>query len=138
MIKIFYGERGSGKTQKMVADANEFAEKAIGYVVYLDRDFNRIHDLVREIRLVNCFDYGIKTDVDLLAFIKGLIAGNSDIQRIYIDSIARLTDKCICDLNSMFNQMKELNESFGTEFALTVEGSYDNLPSFVKQYAKEK
>ncbi len=138
MIKLFYGERGSGKTQRMVADANAFAEVAKGNVVYLDRDFNRMHEVVRNIRLVNVKDYGISDDVQLISFIKGLIAGNADIQRIYIDSIAKLTGKSIFALEGMFREMEELSERFETEFALTVEGRKEDLPLLLQKYANEQ
>jgi hypothetical protein len=137
MVSLFYGERGSGKTQRMVSDANEFAKKANGNIIYLDRDFNRIHDVVRDIRLVNVFDYSIYTDTELIAFIKGLIAGNSDIQKIYIDSIAKLTDKDINDLEWMFVEMEKLHNSFGVDFALTVEGTRESLPVYLHKYLNE-
>ncbi len=138
MIKLFCGERGSGKTQRMVADANAFAEVAKGNVVYLDRDFNRIHDVTRNIRLVNVKDYGISDDVQLISFIKGLIAGNADIQRIYIDSIAKLTGKSIFDLKDMFKEMAELSGRFDTEFVLTAEGRKEDLPLPLQEYANEQ
>lgn len=137
MVNLFYGERGSGKTQRMVADANAFAEGAKGNVVYLDRDLNRMHDVVRDIRLVNVKDYGIENDVEFISFIKGLLAGNADIQRIYIDSIVKLTGKGLSELEAMFNEMDRLGEQFQTEFALTVEGRKESLPPFLQKYINE-
>lgn len=137
MVNLFYGERGSGKTQRMVADANAFAEGAKGNVVYLDRDLNRMHDVVRDIRLVNVKDYGIENDVEFISFIKGLLAGNADIQRIYIDSIVKLTGKGLSELEAMFSEMDRLGEQFQTEFALTVEGRKESLPPFLQKYINE-
>lgn len=134
MIKVFYGERGSGKTKRMVNDANSYAHEAKGNVVYLDRDFNRIHDLVREIRLVNVFDYGIKDECSLVSFIKGLIAGNSDIEIIYIDSAAKIISGGINEMEALFAEMEIIEKKYGVGFAVTVEGDGTNKPSFVLKY----
>ena len=142
MIKLFYGERGSGKTQRMVSDANAFAEVAKGNVVYLDRDFNRMHELVRNIRLINVADFGVKdygvnTSEKFICFVNGLIAGDGDIQRIYIDSVEKLTQTRLAELKSMFDEMESICTQFGVEFALTVEGSKEKLPEYLHKYINE-
>ena len=53
MIHVIYGAKGSGKTKQIVADANEYAKTAKGVVVYFDRSNHRMHDLHRNIRLVD-------------------------------------------------------------------------------------
>ena len=105
MIKVFYGERGSGKTKRMVDHANDYALSAKSNVVYLDRDVNRIHDLVHEIRLVNVYDFGIRDGASLISFIKGLLAGNSDIEMVYIDSAAKIISGGYEDMKKLFSEM---------------------------------
>ncbi|MDD4290669.1 MAG: hypothetical protein PHX51_00265 [Clostridia bacterium] len=131
MIKVLGGERGTGKTQKLVTHANGFAEVATGNVVFLDRDFHRIHELAYNIRLVNIHDFGIDTDVTLLAFIKGLIAGNADIQRIYIDSIKALINKNYSEMQMLFEEFDKLSREFSVDFFLTAEVNNQNAPAFI-------
>ena len=52
-INIIYGEKGSGKTKKMVDSANRSVEEAKGVVVYIDKDNSRIHDLEHTIKLID-------------------------------------------------------------------------------------
>ena len=49
-INIIYGEKGSGKTKKMVDSANRSVEEAKGVVVYIDKDNSRLHDLEHTIK----------------------------------------------------------------------------------------
>ena len=79
MINVIYGAKGSGKTKQIVADANAYAENAKGVVVYFDRSNHRMHDLHRNIRLVDASYYGLHSQRDILSFIKGMLATIYDI-----------------------------------------------------------
>ena len=92
MIQVIYGEKGTGKTKQIVDLANRTAQTAKGVVVYLDRSNNRIHDLARNIRLVDASHYGLNSQKDIVSFIKGMLAANFDIEKVFIDGITRLLD----------------------------------------------
>lgn len=134
MIKVFYGERGSGKTKRMVDYANDYALSAKGNVVYLDRDVNRIHDLVHEIRLVNVYDFGIRDGASLISFIKGLLAGDSDIEMVYIDSAAKIISGGYEDMKKLFSEMENICREHGVDFGVTVEGKEEEKPDFILPY----
>ncbi len=82
MIQIIHGAKGSGKTKQIIDSANNSAENAKGLVVYIDKDSGRIHDLDNSIRLVDAVSYGVASGCSLLSFVKGMLAGNFDIEKI--------------------------------------------------------
>jgi archaellum biogenesis ATPase FlaH len=90
MINLIYGEKGTGKTKQMIDGANQSAQTAKGVVVYIDKDDSRIHDLDRSIRLVNTAAYQVSTQEQVVAFVKGMLATNYDIEKIYVDGLAKI------------------------------------------------
>lgn len=134
MIQVIYGAKGSGKTKQLVDDANNFAKQAKGVVVYLDRSNHRIHDLEREIRLVDASHFGLKSQRDIVAFIKGMLAANFDIEKVYIDGLARLLDCNICELGEVYQGLEQLSDEFGISFVITASSAKEDLPDFVAKF----
>lgn len=134
MINVIYGAKGSGKTKQIVADANAYAQTAKGVVVYFDRSNHRMHDLHRSIRLVDASHYGVRTQRDILSFIKGMLATNFDIEMIYIDGLSRLLDCNIADLEELYNGLEAIATEHGVHFTITASGALEDLPAFVKRH----
>ena len=136
MIHVIYGAKGSGKTKQIVADANAYAPTAKGVVVYFDRSNHRMHDLHRNVRLVDASHYGLKTQNEILSFVKGMLATNFDIERIYIDGLSRLLDCNIADLEELYVGLDAISSEHNVDFTITASGAYEDLPEFVKKHIK--
>ena len=136
MIHVIYGAKGSGKTKQIVADANAFAPEAKGVVVYFDRSNHRMHDLHRNIRLVDASYYGLTSQRDILSFVKGMLATNFDIERIYIDGLSRLLDCNIADLEELYNGLDAISNEHSVDFTITASCALEDLPAFVKKHVK--
>ena len=136
MINVIYGAKGSGKTKQIVADANAFAPTAKGVVVYFDRSNHRMHDLHRNVRLVDASYYGLKSQRDILSFVKGMLATNFDIERIYIDGLSRLLDCNIADLEELYVGLDAISAEHKVDFTITASGALETVPAFVKKHIK--
>ncbi len=136
MIKIIYGEKGTGKTKQIVDSANESVKRAKGVVVYIDKDSNRIHDLERAIRLVDTSEYGISDQCGLLAFIKGMLAANFDIEKIYIDGMAKIVHSTIDEMGVVYNGIDDIAHKHNVDFVITASCAKEKLPKFVAKHAK--
>lgn len=134
MIHVIYGAKGSGKTKVLVSDANAYAQNAKGVVVYIDRANHRMHDLDRNIRLVDASHYGLTSQKDILSFIKGMLAANFDIEKIYIDGLARLFDCNIAELGEVYQGLEDICNEFNIDVTITASGALENLPGFVTKY----
>ena len=134
MIKIIYGAKGSGKTKRIIDTANEDALTTNGDVVFL-ADTNRyMYDLKRKVRFVNINEYEIQTELGLLGFIRGMLAGNTDIVTVYIDGAHRMANRDIVDMVWFYNKLEALSEKNNTSFVLTVSADEKDLPDFIKKY----
>lgn len=136
MIRVIYGEKGTGKTKVIVDEANKAAAEAKGIVVYIDRSSNRIHDLRRGVRLVDASHYGLKSQQDILSFIKGMFAANFDIETVFIDGITRLLDCNVSELEVLYNGLEQIASEFNVTFVITASASNQNLPPFIAKYVK--
>ncbi len=136
MIQVIYGEKGSGKTKQIVDLANEAGKNAKGVVVYLDRTNHRMHDLDRGIRLVDASHYGLASQKEILSFIKGMLAANFDIEKIFIDGVTRLLDCNVAELGELYEGLENIGKEFEVNFVITASSAKENLPDFIAKYVK--
>lgn len=132
MINIIYGLKGSGKTERIISQANDCAKKSKGVVVYVtDRKEHSIA-VDNSIRFVDVNEYGIKCEKCCVPFIKGLLAGNYDITDVYIDGLAKFIGMKIEDMENIYTQLEMLSTEHKVNFTLTV--SIEKVPDFMKKY----
>ena len=134
MIQVIYGAKGTGKTKIIVDQANEYARVAKGVVVYIDRTNHRLHDLHRNIRLVDASHYDLSTQHDILSFIKGMLAANFDIEQIYMDGITRLLDCNVSELSELYHGMEQISKEHKVNFVITASGAKEELPDFITKH----
>ena len=128
MISVIYGEKGSGKTQRIMDSANAAAETATGQVVYIT-DNTQSLGLAHNIRFINIAEYGVRNTYELSGFLKGMLATNFDIQYVFIDGLSRLLAVDPEALKPIFDTMEKFGE---TDFTATV--SADKLPNFMNKF----
>ena len=134
MIKIIYGPKGSGKTGAIIDDANRYVDDCSGEVVFLTDTDKYMHQINYNIRLINVKDYDVETELGLSGFIRGIIAGNHDVKRIYIDGIHRMTRTSFDELQAMFEALELHSKKHGVDMVLTA--SIDTLPEYMQKFDK--
>ena len=92
MIQILAGEKGQGKTKKLIDMANEASKTVDGNVVFIDDDSRHMYDLHYGIRFVETSKYKICSYEVLIGFIYGILSQNGDIQKVFIDGLGNITD----------------------------------------------
>ena len=130
MISVIYGSAGSGKTAKLMAAANDAAASATGQIIFITDNAQSL-GLAPGVKFINLAECGVKSEAEFIGFIKGMLAANYDIQKIYIDGLCRLLDLPAEKLEPVFDTMK--NVTAEVDFIATVSG--DKLPAYLKNYA---
>ena len=128
MIKIICGEKGRGKTKHMLELANKQVSKSNGSVIFIDKSEDKIYDLNNEIRLIDITQYPIKNQVGFIGFISGLLAGNHDIDCIFIDSL--LNTSTTDNIDSILRRLNELSKD--VEFVVSISLSKEHIPDSYK------
>lgn len=111
MIQVIYGKRGSGKSKKMVALANEKVKTAKGNVVFVDDDSRAIHELNREIRFIDADTYGLTDYRSIYGFLCGIISTNYDITTIFVDGLFNGMDKKSETSVKIFEKLQNFSEA---------------------------
>lgn len=135
-MKIVYGPKGTGKTKIVIDEANALIESAKGHVVFITDTNRYMYDLKNQIRFINLSEYEVATEESLAGFVKGIVAANYDNEYIYVDGIARITNKPLCELESFFTLVETLEKNSSANFVFTCSADKAELPEFLKKYAE--
>ena len=133
-MKIFYGPKGTGKTKAIINFANEAKETAKGHIIFITDSDKDAFELKFPIRFLNTSDFSVNSEEEFRGFIKGIVASNGDNEYVFIDGVARICDKSLGEIGTVFSVMEALEKDFGVKFVLTCSGNKEDLPDFVLKY----
>lgn len=133
-MKIIYGPKGTGKTKAIIESANSAIDVAKGHVIFITDTKRYTHDIKYPIRFLDVTEFNVGGIDGLNGFLKGIVAANGDNEFIFLDGIARITNKCLCELEDVFVAMDKLEKDFGVKFVVTCSASKEDLPKFVLKY----
>lgn len=132
MVKLYAGEKGTGKSKAMVKRANERGETAKGNIIYIDDDNRAMYELSHKIRFINIKEFPIQTIRELQGFVCGLISNNYDIESIYIDGIMNSVQMDENGLTEFFFNVSELSNKQSIQFEVTLNTEGELPPSLQK------
>ena len=138
MIQVIAGNKGSGKTKRLIDITNEALKQEHGIIVFIDDDKRYMYDLRHEIRFVDAGEFagirGNTADV-FLGFVSGMLAVNYDISLICVDAFAKLIKSTpLNETKVFFDELSALSEQSKCNFILNVSCDIDELPEYIKQY----
>lgn len=134
MIKIIAGNKGSGKTKRLINMTNETAKTTSGNVVFLDKDNSYMYEIDRAVRFVNVNDYRVQSAEMFLGFLGGMLASNYDISVIFIDAFLKLIGINITDADWFFASLEQYGQKHDVTFVLSISADPETLPDFAKAY----
>lgn len=132
MVEVICGKKGSGKTKRMIALANEVAGNSNGNVVFIDDDTRYMYDLDRSIRFINAAEYDINEPNAFIGFLNGLRARDFDLQVIFIDGFLKILDTEIFLLSDFFKRLSRYAQTHEVRVVVSVSGDEADMPEYVK------
>ena len=134
MINLIPGKKGTGKTKILVDSIKKADENATGNVVCIERGMQLTYDLPHNVRLADAEEYGINSFDSFYGFVAGLMAGNYDIQEVFVDGILKIGGRDYDALGNMLEKVAGLTKDVNVTF--TVSADVDELPAKVKAFIK--
>ena len=134
MINLIPGKKGTGKTKVLVDAIIKAADEATGNVVCIERGMKLTYDIPSKVRLVDAEEYGINSYDAFYGFVAGLLAGNYDIQQIYVDGILRIGGRDYEELGNMIEKVAVLAKD--VKLVFTVSAEPEELPDKVRAFIK--
>jgi len=134
MIQILAGEKGEGKTKRILAMANEAAKTANGHVVFIDDDSRHMYDLHYNIRFVKT-NHTMDDQKTFSGFICGILSQDRDIEKIFIDGLHNIIKNLTTDgIAGFVSEIEEISKENNVDFTFIISGKADALPENAKKY----
>lgn len=137
MITLIIGNKGSGKTKKLIESANKAVDSSKGNVVVIEKGLKLTYDISHKARLIDVEAYNIQGMDALFGFISGICAGNYDVTDMFVDSTLKIIGKDMEVLKSFVEKANVLSESASTKITLSVSADESDLPEDIFKVAEK-
>lgn len=133
MIKLFIGAKGSGKTKTLIELVNNAVATSNGSVVCIEKGDKLKLDITYKARLIDTDAYGIADATSLYGFIAGILASNSDITDLFIDSSLKICGNDVSGFETMLKKLEGVTKD--VNLVMTASIAVEDCPDTIKAYA---
>ena len=133
MIKLFIGGKGSGKTKTLIEMVNNAVNESKGNVVCIEKGDKLIHDITYKARLIDTDAYSVCDADALYGFIAGILASNSDITDIFVDSALKIIGNDVAAFETMLSKLDKITGE--VKLVMTASIAVEECPDSIKAYA---
>ncbi len=131
MVNLLIGQKGSGKTQKMIELANAQAKKSNGNVVFIKKTHRDTTSVSFDIRTICLDDLPAITNTDAyIGFLYGMSSANHDIDCVFIDGILKHADLTKENLPTFVEKLNKLSAECNIDFYASVSGDKSEFAEF--------
>ena len=135
MVKILAGEKGEGKTKRMIDMANAAGKEAKGNIVFVDDDNSHMYDLHYSVRFVETPKFIMEDPQVFRGFVCGILSQNSDIETIYIDGLNHIMDRISdADFTAFIQELDKTSKEAEMDMVMIISRKTHALPAEVQQY----
>ena len=139
LIQIILGDKGTGKTKRLIDLANESLKNEHGDIIFIDDDKRYMYDLRHEILFVDASEYPVGhkcTANEMLGFICGMLSANFDITLIVMDAFKKLIRTPLEDaeMETFFGKLEKLSEEHHCNFLISVSAAAEAVPEYIQKY----
>ncbi len=134
MLKLIIGLKGTGKTKHLIELVNASLNTTDGAVVCVEKGNKLRFDIKYQCRLIEADEFGIDSADSLYGFIAGLLASNSDIKHLFVDSAFRIAGEDDKTFDAMLDRVNALMDKAGVECVMTSSIDEIKATETVKKY----
>lgn len=128
MVNVLTGPKGSGKTQQMIDLANQAAKVSNGNVVLIKKSHRDTYSVDFSIRAICMDDYKDIQNVDeFKGFLYGMVAGNHDIEHLFIDGLLKQVDVSIDNLPKVLDFLKKISDENEIDIYISLSAKLEEM-----------
>lgn len=136
MINVIIGEKGTGKTARLIEAVHIAEQDAAGSVIFINKGKRHVLELSHKVRLVDTDDYSIKSYDEFYGFVCGILSQNYDIAHIFVDSIAKIVNDDMAAFEAFLDKIDSVAKNNNAEITIILSMSPDNATEGIKKYVK--
>lgn len=137
MIYLILGNKGSGKTKRLIDLVNAAVEKSNGNVVCIEKERLLTYNVNYRARLVETDHYGISGYDAFYGFLSGIIAGDHDITDVLVDATLKIGGKDYEDLTCFLEKVAKLSKIAEQDFTFTISADEAELPAKIFEFCEK-
>jgi len=135
MVRVIMGEKGTGKTKKLIEMINTAAAQESGNVVCIEAKKALTFDIHYHVRLIVAEDYEISSYEAMRGFISGLYAGNYDISHIFIDNLFKIVNgSCNHEAEVFLDWLEKFSNAHGVRFTASISADPSHATDGMQKY----
>ena len=135
MVRVIMGEKGTGKTKKLIELINDAASQEAGNVVCIEAEKTMTFDIHYHVRLIVAGEYPIASYEAMRGFISGLYAGNYDISHIFIDNLLAIVGgKSDHECEVFLDWLEKFSSDHGVRFTVAMSEDPSNATDGMQKY----
>lgn len=91
-------------------------------------------EIRNQVKKINTAESEVFNEAELVGFIKGIIACNNDVSKVFIDGAHRMCNKDVADMETFFEWVCEMGAKSSIEFVVTASKDLSEMPEFLKKF----
>ncbi len=131
MVYLIIGNKGSGKTKRLIDRVNDALERSNGNVVCVEKERLLTYAVNYRARLVETDNYNISGYEAFYGFLCGLVAGDHDITDILVDATLKIGGRNYDELASFLKKVSVLSNNAEQDFTFTISADESELPAAI-------
>ena len=137
MIKLIIGNKGSGKTKKLINLINEAVEKSNGTVVCIEKSPLLTYEVTHKARLIETDRFGVEGCDAFYGMVCGIVAQDHDITEIFVDATFKIVGRDYDAFAALINKLSKVSAENEIDIVFTVSEDEEKLPAALFDYAKK-
>ena len=136
MVSLIIGNKGSGKTKRLIALINEAVENTKGTVVCIEKSPLLTYEVTHKARLIETERFDIAGCDAFYGMVCGVIAQDNDLTDVFVDATFKIVGRDYDAFAALINKICKVSDDANVNFVFTVSEDQDKLPAALFENAK--
>lgn len=136
MISLIIGNKGSGKTKRLIALINEAVAKSDGTVVCIEKSPLLTYEVTHKARLIETERFNVEGCDAFYGMVCGIIAQDHDLTEIFVDATFKIVGRDYDEFAALINKLSKISADAGVDFVFTVSEDKEKLPAALFENAQ--
>lgn len=137
MIKLIIGNKGSGKTKRLIGLINEAVANSNGTVVCIEKSPLLTYEVTHKARLIETERFGVEGCDAFYGMVCGIIAQDHDITEIFVDATFKIVGRDYDAFAALIKNLSKVSAENEIDIVFTVSEDEANLPATLFENAEK-